>query len=233
MVITSLVVSLLLIATTIVAVLVEFRRTKEVAKEYTEAKSVLGDIVLSFKRDNQQQDEKIQSILGKIEDAAVTVDVSKDIQLLRDELERVKKEFEEISNASRDLSVRVLELQNRVGDLMRGQDENLKKISGLERAVDQIPVTSERIEAAIPIMKDRALGRLTETELTVLEILAQHGGKTASQIQDQIRLTREHTARLMKSLHTRGYVERTTDRLPYVYRLKDEMVKVLKKGTSA
>jgi len=231
--ITFLVVSVSLIGITIVAVLVQFRRTKKVAKEYAEAKTVLGHIVLSFKRDIQQQEERIRSVSGKIEDAGLNVNVSKDIEVLKDGVESLRREIEEISETSRDFCVAVLELQKKVEDLTGRQRENLQKISGLERVVDQISAGSDRIGAAIPITKDRALARLTKTELTVLEILVHHGGSTASQIQGQIRLTREHTARLMKSLHARGYVERMTERMPYVYRLNDEMMKILKGATSA
>jgi len=58
-------------------------------------------------------------------------------------------------------------------------------------------------------------------------LLVSEGEKTASKIRERIGLTREHTARLMKSLYSRGYIERRTDKMPYVYRLKDEMKDIL------
>jgi tRNA G46 methylase TrmB len=45
-----------------------------------------------------------------------------------------------------------------------------------------------------------------------------------------IKLTREHTARLMKKLYQGGYLERRTDKAPYAYRVKEEMLKILKKS---
>ena len=71
---------------------------------------------------------------------------------------------------------------------------------------------------------------MTETELKVLEILATEGGKTSPEIKDLIKLAREHTARLMKKLYEEGYIERDTQKLPYKYRVKDEMIVLLKKA---
>jgi DNA-binding IclR family transcriptional regulator len=62
-----------------------------------------------------------------------------------------------------------------------------------------------------------------------LEILAEEGEKTAPEIKDRIKLTREHTARLMKKLYEEGYLERDSGKIPYAYRIKEEMLKILKK----
>jgi DNA-binding Lrp family transcriptional regulator len=63
----------------------------------------------------------------------------------------------------------------------------------------------------------------------VLEILALEGPKTAPEIKDRIKLSREHTARLMKKVYEEGYVERDTGKIPFKYRIKKEMEKLLKK----
>ena len=68
-----------------------------------------------------------------------------------------------------------------------------------------------------------------ETELAVLEIISREVEKTAPEIREKIGLTREHSARLMKKLYKDGYLERDTHKMPYVYRLKKEMEKILKK----
>ena len=86
-----------------------------------------------------------------------------------------------------------------------------------------------KIETVIPIRKEKALAPLTETELSVLNILATEGAKTAPEIRDRIKLTREHTARLMKKLYEAGYLERDTRKMPYAYRIKKEMLRILKK----
>ncbi|HDD70352.1 MAG TPA: MarR family transcriptional regulator, partial [Candidatus Bathyarchaeota archaeon] len=70
------------------------------------------------------------------------------------------------------------------------------------------------------------------TELTVLEMLSSEGPKTAPEIKERIKLSREHTARLMKKLYEEGYLERDTNKIPFKYRIKKEMEKILKKAES-
>lgn len=73
---------------------------------------------------------------------------------------------------------------------------------------------------------------LTDTEVTVLEMLSAEGSKTAPEIKDRVHLSREHTARLMKKLYEEGYVERETGKIPFKYSVKKEMAKLLKKAES-
>jgi len=92
---------------------------------------------------------------------------------------------------------------------------------------------SVAVQTAIPIKKETVLAPLTETELSVLEFLTKEGEKTAPWIKEKISLTREHTARLMKKLYREGYLERDTNKIPYVYRIKDEMKKILKRAETS
>jgi DNA-binding Lrp family transcriptional regulator len=62
-----------------------------------------------------------------------------------------------------------------------------------------------------------------------LKLLADDSPKTAPEIREEIKLTREHTARLMKKLYEEGYLERSTQKIPYTYRIKKEMLKLLEK----
>lgn len=73
------------------------------------------------------------------------------------------------------------------------------------------------------------MSRLTDTELSVLELLASEGPKTAPEIKERVKLSREHTARLMKKLYEEGYLERETGKIPFKYTVKKEMEKLLKK----
>ena len=84
----------------------------------------------------------------------------------------------------------------------------------------------------IPIKREKALSPLTETELIVLETLAIEGFKTTSDIRNKIKLSREHTARLMKKLYEKGYLERETGKIPFRYSIKTEMKKFLAKAES-
>jgi len=111
-------------------------------------------------------------------------------------------------------------MQERVDDLIRVQKD-------LGQYIAEAPEAG--IETVIPIKRERALAPLTETELRVLEIIADGGEKSAPEIKNLIKLTREHTARLVKKLYEEGYLERDMKKTPYTYRVKEEMLKILKK----
>jgi DNA-binding MarR family transcriptional regulator len=88
------------------------------------------------------------------------------------------------------------------------------------------------LEAVIPIKREKAMAQLTETELAVLELLVAEGAKTAPDIKERVKLSREHTARLMKKLYEEGYLERDTGKIPFKYSAKTEMAKLLGKVKS-
>jgi predicted DNA-binding transcriptional regulator len=111
------------------------------------------------------------------------------------------------------------------------QEKLTKKLKKLEKVVLKPSVKPESgIETVIPLKKEKALEPLTDTEFRVLNVLATDGKKTSPEIQNEIRLTREHTARLMKKLYQKGYLERDIKKIPYVYWIKQEMLKLLKKA---
>ncbi len=60
----------------------------------------------------------------------------------------------------------------------------------------------------------------TETEAKVLRLLGQ-GPRTSAQIKEELGRSREHTARLMKTLFDRGLVVRNDRNKPYVYEITD------------
>jgi DNA-binding Lrp family transcriptional regulator len=66
----------------------------------------------------------------------------------------------------------------------------------------------------------------------VLEMLSAEGSKTAPEIKDRVKLSREHTARLMKKLYEKGYLERETGKIPFRYSVKTEMKNFLNKAES-
>jgi len=60
----------------------------------------------------------------------------------------------------------------------------------------------------------------TETEAKVLRLLTQ-GPRSSAQIKEEVGRSREHTARLMKTLFDRGLVVRNDRNKPYVYEITD------------
>jgi len=64
------------------------------------------------------------------------------------------------------------------------------------------------------------IGEGTDTEANVLRLLAK-GPRTSAQIKDEVGRSREHTARLMKTLFERGLVVRNNRNKPYVYEITE------------
>ena len=116
-----------------------------------------------------------------------------------------------------------------VEGIKEAQNKVMTKLVEIEKIKREVHVPEGNIEAAIPIKREKVLEPLTKTELLVLETIGKEGEKTAPEIREKIGLTREHTARLMKKLYKDGYLERDTHKMPYIYRLKEEMKKILNK----
>jgi len=210
-----------------------YKRIRRVHEEYEKAKRVVGDIVISFNRQLERQEGKLNEItrrtdvfssknemitdkIGKGETqlaafASEIKDLSKMAQEVSEHFEGIDKKLEEMSKVQERITQRVDELEK------------------VERRAPRLKVSEAKIETVIPIKKEKALAPLTETELGVLEILAVEGEKTASDIKKRIQLSREHTSRLMRKLYEDGYLERDMRKIPYTYHVKEEMLRILKK----
>lgn len=223
-----------LLAVTCGAAVEYYRQLRNIQREYEKAKAAVEDIVLSFNRQLKRQAEKLELVAYKVE--AVS---SKDDKARRRSEEVEKRLFAlepKIGAGLKDreeTSARLIEVDKKLRDVVASQEALATKISEVEKQAQQFPMIPEaRVEAVIPIKREKALAPLTETELSVLEMLAMEGSKTAPEIKDRIKLSREHTARLMKKLYEEGYLERDTSKIPFKYRVKKEMKKLLKRTES-
>ena len=206
----------LLLLVTGVALCFYYRRLRRLTEEYTKAKTLVSDIVISFDKQAQQQEEKIASVAQK---ALVSTSRSSKVE---NKLESQGSQIAQI-DAKLDAHIELNE-ETPIELAMVTQ-----KITNLDEKTQKLVTQETNIEAVIPIKQEKALAAITPTELLVLEILTSEGDKTAPEIKARVNLTREHTARLMKKLYEEGYLERTTGKIPFAYRIKEEMRKILKK----
>jgi small-conductance mechanosensitive channel len=221
----------ILLAMTAGAAVEYYRRLRSAKKEYEKAREAVEDIVVSFNRQFRQEAEKLELVAYKVE--AVS---SKSDNALKKAEEVEKKMPDLISRINtvvedRQKAVSSLEeIDRKVRDVAVSQEALVARLSTIEEQARQLSLAPEaKIEAVIPIKREKALAPLTETELSALEMLALEGPKTAPNIKERIKLSREHTARLMKKLYEGGYLERDTTKIPFKYRVKEEMSKLLKK----
>ncbi len=207
-----------------------YKRIRRVREEYEEARNTVGDIVMSFNRQFQRQEDNLRALTRKIEiDSSESEKVARKVEEYDKQLANLANIIEDAPTIEQKMSTQIEEMNRKVGDIKAAQDNMTQRIAEVEKIKYKAQVPEAKIEAAIPIKKEKALAPLTETELAVLETIAKEGEKTAPEIREKIKLTREHTARLMKKLYEAGYLERDTHKMPYTYRLKEEMQKVLKK----
>ena len=220
-----------LLAITAATALEYYRQLRSVKKEYEKAKEAVEDIILSFNRQFKQEADKLEHIAYKVEAASSKSDdavkkaeeLNKKIPDLESKISAIKEDREkEVS--------RLEDVERKLRDVAVSQEALVAKLSTVEEQARQFLIAPEaKIEAVIPIKREKALAPLTETELSALELLASEGPKTAPEIKERIKLSREHTARLMKKLYEDGYLERDTSKIPFKYRVKEEMSKLLKK----
>lgn len=223
-----------LLAVTVGAAVEYYRQLRKIQREYEKAKEALEDIVLSFNRQLKREAEKLELVAYKVE--AVSSKNDKALKRAEEVEKRLLALEPKIGVGLKDrekMSARLNEADKKLRDVVASQEALAAKISDVEKQAQQFPMIPEaRVEAVIPIKREKALAPLTETELSVLEMLAMEGSKTAPEIKDRIKLSREHTARLMKKLYEEGYLERDTSKIPFKYRVKKEMKKLLKKTES-
>ncbi len=225
-----LLVTSVLLFITISALLLYYRRIRTLRQEYERARGVVEDIVVGVDSQFRRQKDRVLFVAQKVEAASLeNKKVVKKIEEYERQLTDLTKVMGGVPQIEEKFSGQLKEMKSEVKGIQKAQDKVIQKLGEIEKIKQEAYVPELKIEAAIPIKREKALAPLTETELMVLETIGKEGEKTAPEIREKIGLTREHTARLMKKLYKDGYLERDTHKMPYVYRLKEEMKKILKR----
>jgi dGTP triphosphohydrolase len=223
-----------LIAITLGAAVEYYRQLRKATKEYEKARMAVEDIIISFNRQFKQGADRLELVAYKVE--AVSSKSEKSLQKMEDSDKRML-DLEKRVNITLEEKEKVLmklnEIDGKTRDIATSQETLASRLSAIEEQAQRLPLMPDaKIDAVIPIKREKALAPLTETELSVLEMLSLEESKTAPEIKTKIGLSREHTARLMKKLYEDGYLERDTGKIPFKYSVKKEMEKLLKKSES-
>ncbi len=224
-----------MLATTVTASVEYYRQVRKAQKEYEKARGIVEDIVLSFDRELKREADKLEVIAFKIEGNLGKADNSlKKVDSLEKRITPLENQISTISQINSQSNINILSgltgLESKIRDIEISQETIKVKIVGFEEQIQKFTTFQEiRTEPVIPIRRDKAMAALTDTEITVLEMLSSEGQKTAPEIKDRVHLSREHTARLMKKLYEEGYLEREVGKIPFSYSIKKEMEKLLKK----
>ena len=227
-----------LLAATVVASIEYYKQLRKAQKEYEKARGVVEDIVLSFNRELKREADKLDVIAFKIEGNLAKADTSlKKVETLEKRVTPIENQIGAISQTATQSSTNILSglsgLELKIKDIEASQETLKLKIAGFEEQIQKFNAAPETGEPVIHIKRDKAMAALTDTEISVLEMLSSEGPKTAPEIKDRVKLSREHTARLMKKLYEEGYLEREVGKIPFRYTVKKEMEKLLNKTESS
>jgi hypothetical protein len=202
-------------------VVLYFKIIKKALKEYKKSVSFLDDIIFSFNKDVKSTNDKMIQISKDVEKTSQDIVEIKKSLLTKtdfDDLESVK-----LIKSEENILEEIFLLKESVTQFSAKYDEIVNRLTILE-SLDIGSIYQEKnLKTTSKLVKQGILGPLTNTEHTILDILSQQGEKSAPEIQHELKLSREHTSRLMKSMYSRGYVERKTIKMPYTYFLKKEL----------
>ncbi len=200
--------------------------------------------MLSFNRELKREADKLDIITFKVEGNSAKTDTS--LKKIDNVEKRIKPFEEQIGVITQTISQNLSQnntnilsglsgLELKIKDIEATQETLRVKITGFEEQIRKINIAPPEIrsEPVIMLKRDKAMASLTDTEISVLEILSKEGAKTAPEIKERVHLSREHTARLMKKLYEEGYLEREAGKIPFRYSIKKEMENLMQKAESS
>lgn len=193
------------------ASIILYRKIKAATVEYEGSKEAVRNITFGFTR----QVNHMQQDVAKAENEATTAKV-------------VANEALKSSGEAKEATLKGLQavqtLQNRL-DSTESEVEAIKKeVQKLSTAPKQrAVVVRQDITAPIPVQQGNILAQLTDTELNALKKIAELGEGTVPEIKEHLGTTREHTARMLKKLYESGFVDRSTNAMPYRYSVRKEI----------
>ena len=199
-----------LLLVTVAASIIFYRKIQEATAEYDGAKESIRNITFGFTR----QVNRLQQDVAKVENEATTAKI-------------VASEALRNSGEAKEATLKGLEavksLQNRVETTETSVESLKKEVQKLAMAPKQRVVVRQDISAPIPVQQSNILSRLTETELSALKKIAELGEGAVPEIKEHLGTTREHTARMLKKLYESGFVDRSTNAMPYRYSVRREI----------
>jgi predicted transcriptional regulator len=191
---------------------------------------------MSYHEARQMLSAMVGSLSTRIEqNEALTKELSEQLQILsanhaRLAMEGENTDKERLLGFMQDWMGNVKRVIEKVDGLQKNLSSAEQEVREMRVRVDQLDVAGRQTagtqEMPVGIVTEDTLAKLSPTEREVLELLG-GGGKAAPEIGRLVAKSREHTARLMKSLFEQGFVEREANRQPYEYRLNDKVREVL------
>ena len=222
-----------------------YKQIRRAQKQYEKSKNTIENIVLSFNRELKREANRLELVAYKVDGSLSKSDNSiKRIDNLEKTMSPILNNFNKSIKNKTNIISRTSKIENQIQSIDELNQSLKSRIERLEEKTTKLTEVEEKLtkltkmpeirrETVIPIRREKAMSAITETEIKILELLSSEGGKTAPEIKNRINLSREHTSRLMKKLYEKGYLERETGKLPFIYKIKEEMENILNNKSSS
>ncbi len=207
----------MLFTVTFFASFIYYQKIRLAHEEYTKSKLIVKGITNGY---NKQVSRLSKAISGMKGEASETYDVA--LQALNMSRKAIAASIS--GEAERKILTNMFEdTKNTINDLRK----EVQVIS--KRPVSMLPAS---IDAPIPLQQKDVLDQLTPTEFEVLILIDELAEGSVPEIRKRIKKTREHTARVLKKLFDKGFIDRNSNSMPYRYYLRKEIMELVKNYNS-
>jgi len=208
-----------LLAITVVASVLFYRRIKEAQEEYEKSMDVTKNIAVSFSRELSKKEKRIDTVSEAVK--AATEKSVEALQISEENRSNIKDLSNKVERTNQELET----VKSRIEALTQRKEP---KNDTVEKKVLDNSV-SEKAEPPSSISRrgEGVLNKLNSTEFMVLEILDREGEITVPKLRERVGKTREHTARLLKKLYDNGFIDRVTGSMPYRYKIRKELKDII------
>jgi len=188
---------------------------------YAEAKQLLSAMVNSLSPRIQKTETLARELSEQVQILKAKEARASSEELAADKVRLLEYMREWVANVKR-----VVDKLQQLEDNLRGLDGQFQQLRArMDRLPDhEAPAANQLV--SVGVVTENVLAKLSETEKQVLRLLIE-GPKSAPQIGRLTGKSREHTARIMKTLFEQRFVERETHHQPYEYRLNDKVREAL------
>jgi len=179
-------------------------------KEYRDARTVVKAVITTYGKKLVRQEETCRSI-------------STELAHLRGSIEKLETHESEVSQVSQATSASV-----ELTQALKETSDNLRLLNERLSIQDGDPINQVQIDRSKETrlnLVTRGSQEVTSTEVFTLKILATEGAKASTELHKRVGRSREHFARLMKRLYERGYVDRDTSKIPFTYRINENIAR--------
>jgi len=179
-------------------------------KEYRDARTVVKAVITTYGKKLVRQEETCQSI-------------STELAHLRCSIEKLETHESEVSQVSQATSASV-----ELTQALKETSANIRLLNEKLSIQDGDPINQVQIDRSKETrlnLVTRGNQEVTATEVFTLKILATEGAKASTELHKRVGRSREHFARLMKRLYERGYVDRDTSKIPFTYRINENIAR--------